>query len=100
MIAVAKPETRHLTNLSGTRTNCRLPVGALSIGALDTSTARILWPGFSPAFSSAPKGKGLLVPAGWEPGFSFEISAVAVAPHAAVAPCLIGLKVKLPCHTI
>jgi hypothetical protein len=34
MIAVAKPETRHPTNLSGARTNCRLPVGALSIGAI------------------------------------------------------------------
>src|SRR6516165_6775890 len=74
MIAVAKPETRHPTNLSGTRTNCRLPVGALSIGALAASAARILWPGFSPAFFSAPKGKGLLAPAGWEPGFPLRLA--------------------------
>jgi hypothetical protein len=52
VIAVAKPETRHTTNISGARTNCRLPVGALPIGALDASIARILWPGFSPTFSS------------------------------------------------
>jgi hypothetical protein len=66
MIAVAKPETRHPTNLSGAPTNCRLPVGALSLVPLDASTAQILWPGISPAFPG--QGEGLFVPAGWEPG--------------------------------